>query len=285
MRRFLLPCGLLLVAAFCIYWSQAQESVRSGSSWQGYLLGCLAAALLVWLSALGVRKRRYTTADDIKAWVAAHMLLGLVVIVVVVLHSGGQLNWNVHSLSFVLLLLVVASGVVGCVFYLLLPQQLMRLRGGSSLKDSVTELRAADARCREISAKCSPDVDLAVGSAIAGTTLGGGMVAQLWGADFSSIKLAAGDIDLEPMLQKNTDQHALQVFLANAATESVDVNHVESLQTLLRLVARRQELLRRLRADIRMQSWLRVWLLVHAPLTAALLAAVLVHVFVVFFYW
>ena len=57
------------------------------------------------------------------------------------------------------------------------------------------------------------------------------------------------------------------------------------LQDLLRLFGRRRSVLRRLRHDIRLMSWLRVWLYVHVPLTVAMLAALVVHILAVFLYW
>ncbi len=284
-RRFLLPAGLLLVTALWLYQSQPIGSPRSGSSWQGYALGGLAAALLVWLGALGVRKRRYFSADNVRGWVAAHMVLGLAVVVVVLLHSSANLGWNVHGLSFVLLLLVVGSGVCGAVFYLVMPPLLVDLRQGTSREEFLGELRAADERCLALGQRCNPEVELAVRSAITGTLLGEGLIAQLTGKDHSTAKLPAQDGGAESSAQANADQAALQRYLAAAVVESHNPQHVVHLQNLVLLIARRRELLRRIRTDIRLQGWLRAWLLVHGPLTAALLAAVFVHVFVVFFYW
>ena len=97
----------------------------NGGSWYGYTLGTLGAGLIVWLALLGVRKRAMTAGGwSLKAWTSAHVYLGLSLIVIATLHTGFQLGWNVHTLAYVLMLLVIASGVYGIAVYATLPQAL-----------------------------------------------------------------------------------------------------------------------------------------------------------------
>ena len=84
-----------------------------------------------WLAFLGVRKRRYSsTVGTVEGWTSAHVYLGLAVLVVATLHSAAQVGWNVHTLSYVLLWLVVLSGAVGIQSYVMLPRLLARNREG-----------------------------------------------------------------------------------------------------------------------------------------------------------
>src|SRR6476660_9785113 len=61
----------------------------SGGSWYGYTLGTIGALLIVWLTLLGVRKRRMTPGSwSLKGWTSAHVYLGLLLIVVGTFHTG-----------------------------------------------------------------------------------------------------------------------------------------------------------------------------------------------------
>ena len=42
---------------------------------------------------------------------------GLSLIVIVTLHTGFQFGWNVHTLAYGLMLLVIVSGIFGIVVY------------------------------------------------------------------------------------------------------------------------------------------------------------------------
>lgn len=80
----------------------------------GYTLGTLGALIILVLLWLGVRKRQYLDAQgSLIGWLSAHVYLGLGLAVIVTLHSGFQLGWNVHSLAYVLMLAVIASGLYG----------------------------------------------------------------------------------------------------------------------------------------------------------------------------
>lgn len=283
-RRYLLPCILLIACAGAIFLSQGKSVVASGSTWQGYVLGCLTLGLIFWLALLGVRKRRYSSSGSMLNWVAAHIVFGLAVVVLALMHSAAQFGWNVHSFTFLLLAAVVLTGTLGAGLYVAVPDQQAALRQNSSRSQWFAELGEVDKQCIEIARFTAGRVEIAITDALSGTLLGGTIWRQLSGRDYSTIKLPVDDSS-EWVLHKNDDQLALQKFLSEQAVSASRADQIDRLLALIPLVARRRELLARIRRDIRFEAWLKVWRLLHVPLTALLLGSVVAHVCIVFLYW
>lgn len=283
--RHALLALLLSTAALAVYWSQPASLPRNGGSWQGYVLGSIAAALVLWLAALGIRKRSYrSTLGSVRGWVSAHLMLGLAVLWVASLHSAWQLGWNVHGLAYLLLLGVVLSGVYGMYAYLRLPARLAALHAGLRREDWLIRLNRSDAEMRE-QARAADALTLAVvESAIDRTTLGGGVLAQLLGRDSSRMI----DPLAEPAGSKtrsNRDQQPLIDYLAARVPKARKREEAAALQALLGLAAQRARALEVLRASIALQARLQLWLYLHVPMTVGLLAALIAHVLSVFLYW
>ncbi len=117
----------------------------NGGSFAGYLLGTIGALMIVWLSLIGLRKRIITTKPfSLKAWTSAHVYLGLSLIVIGTLHTGFQLGWNVHSLSYVLMMIVIISGLYGIIVYARLPAQLSANRNEATQPQMLEAIRTLD---------------------------------------------------------------------------------------------------------------------------------------------
>ncbi len=277
--------GLVLLASL-LYVSQDPSLPRSGSTWQGYTLGGLSLIIMVWLATLGIRKRRYRASGTLQGWVSAHVYLGLALVGIVTLHSAGQLGWNVHAAAYIFLLVVVISGIAGTWMYIVLPHWATENRKGLAREEMLRELSDIDSECAEVSSHCSAATQLAIRSSLQGTRLGGTLWDQLLGIDKSTY---SGSIDASntehTQILGNADQTRILQFLADLLPNAEDPQEANALSESISLVARRQELLRRIRKDIQIQSWLKFWLLVHVPMTFGLLGAIAVHITVVFIYW
>lgn len=273
-----------VVGAFVLYGSQRDLRPPSGGTWQGYVLGTVGALLIVWLSLLAVRKRRYSsTGSTLQGWTSAHIYLGTALLVVATLHCAFQFGWNVHTLAYALMVLVIGSGIFGLYNYLHHPKLIAENRQGGSRTLLFAELFDLDRQTRTITETCAPPVQTAVDSSIERTTIGGGAWAQLLSRDHSHF-LRSLEIAGSTALARNSDQQAVIGFIADRIPRADKSEETARLQQLLLLLCRRQVILRRLRRDIRLQGWLKLWLYFHVRLTAVLFVALAVHIVTTFIY-
>lgn len=284
--RFFWLALALFAGAGVLFSTQDGSAPPSGSTWQGYTLGSISTLLVMWLAMLGIRKRSYQASGQLQAWVSAHVYLGTALLGIATFHSAGQLGWNIHAAAYWFLVVVVVSGMAGAFLYVVLPRRIAENKKDRSREDTFDELRVLNASCLELSALCSPATDLAIQSSISGTIVGGGLWNQLLATDHSTF-FGASDVHEVDSLRPvpNRGQGQILQFVASRAPRVRSREETDALAELVSLIARRQELLWRIRKDIQYQGWLKIWLFVHVPMTVALMVALVCHVFVVFFYW
>ncbi len=236
-----------------------QQPRPNGGTWYGYTLGTIGLGLILWLSLLGVRKRRINPgAWSLKAWTSAHVYLGLSLVVVGTLHTGFQIGWNVHTLAYVLMLLVIATGIYGVVVYATLPASLSANRKEMTRAQMLDALTAID---RQLESAAQPlgraEADLVI-AALEQNTFHGGA----WGRLTGRYPLCA-------------TARALRGMGSGSEAET----------RVAALLERRREQLAQIRGALRIRALLEVWLFIHIPLTVALIAALTAHVISVFYYW
>jgi hypothetical protein len=263
--RWLKAALALSLIALLAYALIDVEPRHNGGSWLGYALGTLGLALIVWLTLLGLRKRTMTRgAWSLKAWTSAHVYLGLSLIVIATLHTGFQLGWNVHTLAYALMLLVIASGLFGVVAYATLPAALSSNREELTQPQMLEALAATDRQLELAAQPLARHWADAVLGALDEAPLAGGAWRRLsdnWG--------------------QGPGQRAIDAFNRAGADESGD----PALIQVEALLQRRKAQLERIRRHLRLKALLEVWLYLHVPATFALLAALAAHVISVFFYW
>jgi hypothetical protein len=282
-RRYLwLSSALALVCAMAYALHDPPEP-PNGGTWLGYTLGGVGAALILWLIAFGVRKRSYRSGlGTLQGWLSAHVYLGSALLVVVTLHTGFQFGWNVHTLAYALMLLVIASGVVGTVLYLRYPAQMNALRSGANREQWLAEIGDLDQKSLRLARSLPAEFADVVASTRDRTALGGSALALLTGADRSRV-LLPGAAGAAPV--PNGDQAATLRWLGDRLARSTDGSESARIQDLLTLQGARRATLARLREDLRLQAWLEVWLYLHVPVAIGLAAALIAHVLSVFIYW
>jgi hypothetical protein len=261
--------SLLVVAGFAATLMSAGFHLRhTGSTWFGYTSGIIGAGLIVWLSLLGVRKRVMTDdAWSLKAWVSAHVYLGLSLIVIATLHSGLQFGWNIHTLAYALMMLVILSGIFGITAYARIPPILSDNRGETTQKQMLEKIHALDGRLLDIARPLDRDQAGLVISAVRQTRIGGNVWQRLSGNHANCATAQA--------------RHRLLV----ARTHITEGPQVAALDQVLSLLEEKSATLAKARRHIRLRSLLEVWLFIHIPTTLALIAALTAHIVSVFFFW
>ncbi len=264
-----LKIGVAMILAAVIAYAVHTPEVGppNGGTALGYALGVWGLGLIVWLAWFGVRKRRYGIGkQNLEDWLSAHVYLGLGLIVVATLHTGFQFGWNVHTLAYVLMILVILSGVFGVFSYARYPTLITENRRGSTQRELLTQLAELDAKAREISAQLGDNIHHEVMHAAETLVIGGSALKQLAGRDRDCPAARAA---------KRVGEMTLDL----PAAES------EKGHLLLELLARKSQVVERLRRDLSYKAMMDVWLYFHVPLTFALLAGLAAHVVSVFFYW
>jgi hypothetical protein len=263
-----LKISLLLCVALTIGYVFADVTPRpNGGSWYGYALGTLGVLIILWLTVLGIRKRWMTRGRwSLKAWTSAHVYLGLSLIVIATLHTGFQFGWNVHTLAYALMMLVIVTGIWGIVAYATIPASLSSNREEMTQTQMIEGLRAVDRQLHQAAQPLEQRWADLVEKSLDQNPFAGGIFRRLSGKyrncatarALKAIRRATGG----------------QPDLGGDPLEKVDA-----------LLERKKAMLARLRQHLRLKALLEIWLYIHVPATFALIAALTAHIVSVFFYW
>lgn len=263
--RYLKWACLLGVAAIALYLIDQPYGPRYGGTWAGYTLGTISAALIVWLLAYGYRKRSYaTTQARLSERLSAHVYLGLVLVLIATLHTGFHFGWNVHTLAFALMCLVIASGVFGVFCYLRYPRLMTLNRAGMTTNQMLGTIATLDAQLRVAAMPFDETTATVIERAIETNDFGGSVWQQLT-RSYPRCPTAA----------------ALQ-HLALISTQ-IEQPIEEAWAQARVLLEEKAALLNRVRRDIAYKTMMDIWLHLHVPLSFMLLAAVIAHIVAVFY--
>ncbi len=268
----------LVGASIVAYLLQEPHQTPNGGTWLGYTLGTMGALLILWLIYLGRRKRNFAAGwGTVRGWVSAHVYLGTSLLVVATLHTGFQFGINVHTLAYVLMCVVIVSGLFGVWAYRTYPEARNELKRSQTLDDIFLQLEDIDGQLKRDVSALAADIRGVVSSAIDRTEIGGGMYAQLAGVDSSKVMIDGN-------VYSNTDQVRAVAWLVERLSVA-EGSETGKLSAVVRSYGARQKLLQVIRTDIRFQALQEAWLYLHVPLSIALLAALLTHIVSVFIYW
>ncbi len=264
--RYLKISVFIALLSLLGYYSTDFDPSRNGGTWYGYTLGTIATLLILWLSLLGIRKRWISKAGySLKSWTSAHVYLGLSLIIIATLHAGFQFGWNVHTLAYTLMMIVIFSGVLGIYFYMQIPHKMSQNRGEMSQSDMLEVLRNIDRLLEETALPLDSSLIDKLQDSIQKTSLGGSFLKRISGRD-----------------KKCPTRKAL-IFMQNQLAGAPPENRSEILD-VISVLERKNAILIRIRRHIKYKALLGGWLYLHIPFTFALIAALSAHIISVFYY-
>jgi hypothetical protein len=261
---------VISAVAVLIYAFNDVQPRPNGGSIYGYTLGTIGAGLILWLTMLGIRKRAMTEGRwSLKSWTSAHVYLGLSLVVIGTLHTGFQFGWNIHTLAYALMMLVIASGIFGIVAYSAIPRLLSNNRGETTQVQMLEAVKQLDRQLHDAAQPLEHRYAELVRMSLEDDPFGGGLIARLTGRYPKCGTRAA-----QAAIREETGGRPSLSGVGGDPLEKVDV-----------LLERKEAALSRIRRHLQLKALLEIWLYVHVPLTFALIAALLAHIIVVFFYW
>jgi hypothetical protein len=216
----------------------------------------------------GARKRSYRSSwGSVEGWLQAHIYLGLVALVAVLLHSGFRFQNIVAVAAFVLLLLVTLSGVWGVVLYAVIPPKLSETNSNLTIVNISGQINE-------------------LGRSMAALALGKSAPFQQIHVNLLAVEragyLAAWRCLSRRYLEKRLAQDPAGSF--DHYVGSVPSEERTELAQLLALAHQRNDLHDSLIRRQRYVNLMGAWLYLHVPLSFALLVAVAAHVIVFFYY-
>jgi hypothetical protein len=119
--KLTLATTLALVISYIIY---SRRVSPNGATMVGLIYGIISFVAILLLMYYGMRKRSYTAKHwSLRAWLSFHVYIGTMTLLLVPLHAGFKFGFDIHTLAYVLLAIVVVSGIIGAALYLLLPRR------------------------------------------------------------------------------------------------------------------------------------------------------------------
>ena len=250
---------LLLVGLVAAYVKDTPLGGPNGGTTLGLAYGIFAAVGIAYLMWYGMRKRSYHARfTTLKGCLSAHVWLGISLAIIVPLHAGFQFGCNVHTLTYALMMFVVASGVWGGVQYLRLADQIDSHRGGGVLKKIIEQIYLLS---KEMDKKGEQKSD-------------------------QFIKLIRTvDFQFKPSLfwsaKRLPDPTRKEVTTLIAKLPEGEQNDALN---LVGIASKKRELALRLAHEVHVSNLLKGWLYLHVPLSCALVMCLFIHIITVLYY-
>jgi hypothetical protein len=264
--------GILLTAAAIVATIQGlvkfgfDEPMGLGWLTMRWLTGIVGLVGVAVVMTYPFRKKVYRRrAGALRYWMLAHVYLGLVAGVVLLLHSGTQTGGLLTTSLYVLFDAVIISGIVGFVSYIVAPRIMTRIEGEPLLFEDLVGRR------RELKDEAE---------ALLGKSHG-------WLKEEIDERVYGRFLSFRNLIRHFSRREELKLLLAQAREEfrprTTRLATDEERELLLSAVET-SVTLQRVEALLLLHKILRMWIPVHVLATALMLALMLVHVIQVIFF-
>lgn len=298
--------AVLSVAAYIVY-AFLSPAGASGGSTMGLLFAAMGTAIIVFECLLGLRKRfPASPLGRVKTWLTAHVWLGLLSFLLILLHSGFQWGHGLASLLMWLFAAILASGIYGVALQNYIPRRMTELAQHETIYDEIpTVVRGlrseADERVEFITA------DLGIAEEAPQFVRAGGVKQYFDPAQKRSAaekvqavverRKTAPQIEIEETSRTALRAHYLQEIrpyltdkpepfsrglLNSRELVAAYFGHLRTIMPVathdvLRDLEEICEERRQLLEQRRLHLWLHTWLIVHVPLSFAFLVLAAIH--------
>ena len=295
--RYLKMGGILMATAILAYSIHHPSLGPRGNTWLGYTLGAIGALqvlILLWYAVIRRRmpvlaERRETltetqlkksnfsdrrlkpqplakrNASTLQGWLSAHIYLGLALVVIITLHTGFNFGGNIHTLTYVLLIGVVLTGLYGVYAYLRFPRMMTENLGEDSMSRLFADITELDLLAQTNALRLPDEIGEVIRQAGRETVI------------------TASFIEL---LQGRPRRCATRTAINKLQGMNNHLNHAQDqvFRDISALLLRKESQLKRVRTELMYQTRLKLWLYLHVPLAIGLLAALVAHITAVFFF-
>lgn len=279
-RRWILFTLALLIAAVAAYVPYVlRHSINGprGSTWPGLAYGGVALALMLYATALGLRRKvRSRNFGRAETWLRGHVWLGLLAYPLVFLHAGFRLGGSLTVVLIVLFTIVVLTGIHGIIVQTIIPRMMTVQVPNEVVYDQMPTYLA---RLQEEALRAVTDVAGPVpGSAPAGAKAkvkepveGSEPLMAFYQAEVAPYLVSGrGRLATVPS-RKALFAHARA--LAGVGTHDA-LTHIETLCEERRTLA----------VQTSLHRWLHGWLVIHLPAAAALMILSVIHAVAAVYY-
>jgi len=298
--------AVVSLAVYIVYAVLSPNGARGGSM-MGLFFAALATGVIVFECLLGLRKKYPASPlGRVKTWLSAHVWLGLLSFLLVLLHSGFHWGHGLAALLMWLFTVILVSGVFGVALQNYIPRRMTELVTRETIFEQIPTvirgLRAeADERVEFITA------DLEIEEEEVEFVRAGGVKQYFDPVQKKSAaekvqavvekRKGAPQIEMEETARGALRAHYLQEMrpfltmtpaaaskklLASREMVAAYFNHLRTIMPVaahdvLRDLEEICEERRQLLVQRRLHLWLHTWLLAHVPLSFAFLVLVAVH--------
>jgi hypothetical protein len=273
---------LLVASALYVVYVRSWPGGPSGRTWPGMLFGVAGTLLMLFAALLSVRKKTVRwRLGSLSWWLKAHLWLGLLSVPLVLYHAAFHWGGTIERLLWLVLFIVIASGVLGIALQNILPRVMKIQLSEEIIPDQLVEVcrRRTLSADESVLAQCTPaSVEAALrqsGEEL--STSQSNPRDQLAGFYIHGVRPFLGDRYLADSPFANAQQAQL-TFERIRDSLPYDLHPtVDSLEASCR--DRRQ-----LAQQVRLYWLLHTWLKVHVPCSIALLVFAVIHIVTALYY-